>query len=86
MHLTTEIISINIDTENYENHKVQFSCCDADEEGQVSFVDSINLAHACFLIESDIVSITTAYGQMLHKMVNEGIEGLTVGETFRSVD
>jgi hypothetical protein len=83
--LTTEITAISLsDSSSYENEFIEFSCFDGDTEMTISFMDKMNEAHACFLVEHTKLDKTSAYGQMVFKLGSMGIESLTVGETFRS--
>lgn len=82
--LTCEILEISIDEENYENHKVKFSCYDDETYGVVSFVAEINQAHAAFLYEHASINLSTAYGQMIRFMCEQGLEEMTVGQEFVS--
>lgn len=62
---------------------LSFLCFDNEETSMTCFNSFMNESHASYLVSVGI-DLSTAYGQMLFKIDNEGIDSLTVGEQFTS--
>lgn len=86
MQLTATIHEVS--TGEHDQPKIHFSLNDGEDTGMVSFLDTIGLAHATFLIEHGIVSAGSAYYQMLNAFCECGEEdvALLVGCEFTSDD
>lgn len=72
-----------VTTGEHDQPKIHFSLHD-EEAQQVSFLDTIGLAHASYLVENEAVGAFNAYAQMLHTFVNADDAIALVGATFKS--
>lgn len=88
MQFTAKITAVTIGTDSNETG-VSFSLHDGNETGMVSFYDTINQAHACYLIEhTSIGRDDDAYSQMVQAVASATDEELLalIGREFTSDD
>jgi hypothetical protein len=86
MKLTAKICAVKIGIDSLTTI-VDFSLHDGEDTGAISFYDTINQAHACFLSDFALpASDNDAYAQMLSAIVNSDNEDLQamVGREFTS--
>lgn len=84
MKLTAVILAIHHDAEEFANTRVEFSLTDDDETACVAFADSINLAHASFLVDfHGTDSDTSAYGALVRYIAFTHADSIEVGKVFQ---
>lgn len=89
MSLTIEVLEVNYKPDDYENSTVLFSVYDG-PDGYISFIDTINAPHACFVLEY-LQCITgrfggpnqDAYYNFIYTIANDSIESLKIGQIFK---
>jgi hypothetical protein len=81
MKLTAYIVSAEP-----ESGRVFFSLHDGEDTGQVSFIDRITVAHACFLTEHVLGDDQSAYGQMVRAIASTEDIATLVDRQFFSDD
>lgn len=82
MELNATIHKVSIG--EHDLPQIHFSVFDGGDTGMVSFLDTIGLAHATFLIENGIVQGDNAYFQMLNAFCQCEDAAELVGKEFIS--
>lgn len=82
--IQVEIVGLVADEKPYSAyHKVEYSCFDDDESGEVSFLSDTSVAHACFLCEFVLKHDDNgAYAQLMRYISNTEFKDIEIGKTF----
>jgi hypothetical protein len=82
--IQVEIVGLVADEKSYSAyHKVEYSCFDDDECGEVSFLSDTSLAHACYLTEHVLRHDDNgAYAQLMRYICSTEFRDIEIGKVF----
>jgi hypothetical protein len=68
-------------------HKVEYSCFDDNECGEVSFLSDTSIAHACYLTEHILrFDDNGAYAQLMRYICSTEFKDIEIGKVFSDLE